>query len=80
MSTNKEQASWLASLLTGWGVKESWAKVIAGAVIGALIAAGLLTQSGCTVSASQSADGSWNYSGELVQPIIRDLELNTDKK
>lgn len=39
----KETHSWLAGLLTGWGVKESWAKLIAGAVVGALAAAGLLS-------------------------------------
>lgn len=41
----KETHSWLTGLLTGWGIKESWAKLIAGAVVGALAAAGLL--SGC---------------------------------
>ncbi len=45
-TTNKDKASWLAGLLSGWGIKESWAKIIAGAVIGALAAAGFLT--GCT--------------------------------
>ena len=34
--------SWLTSILTGWGIRESWAKLIAGAVIGALAAAGLM--------------------------------------
>lgn len=47
MSTNKEKYSWLTGLLTGWGIKQSWAKIIAGAVIGALCAAGILTVSGC---------------------------------
>lgn len=42
MNTNKEQHNWLTGLLTGWGIKESWAKLIAGAVIGACAAAGLL--------------------------------------
>jgi hypothetical protein len=42
MNTNKEQHNWLTGLLTGWGIKESWAKLIAGAVVGALAAAGLL--------------------------------------
>lgn len=79
MSTNKEHVSWLAGLLTGWGIKESWAKIIAGAIIGALAAAGLLAAEGCTVTASQGADGSWSYSGEMVQPIVRDLELYADK-
>ncbi len=39
----KETHGWLAGLLTGWGIKDSWAKLIAGAVVGALTAAGLLT-------------------------------------
>lgn len=52
-----EKVSWLESLLSGWGVKQSWAKIIAGAVIGALAAAGLLT-SGCTATVNQTqADG-----------------------
>ena len=37
-----ETHSWLTGLLTGWGIKESWAKLIAGAIIGACTAAGLL--------------------------------------
>jgi len=69
MSTNKEKASWLAGLLHGWGIRESWAKVIAGAVIGALCAAGLLSASGCTASVCQAADGSWQYSGIIVLPV-----------
>ena len=36
---NKDKAvSWLASLLTGWGIKESWAQYIAAAVVGAVAA------------------------------------------
>lgn len=84
-NSNKEKAesaiAWITSLLTGWGIKENWAKYIAAAVVGAAIAVSVMAGwTSCTVSASQSADGSWNYSGELVQPIIRELELNTDKK
>lgn len=44
---NKDKYTWLTSLLTGWGVKESWAKVLAGAIIGGLVAAGVLTVSSC---------------------------------
>ncbi len=43
MSTNDEKKNRLAALLTGWGMGETWAKVIAGAVMGALAAAGVLT-------------------------------------
>ncbi len=56
MNKNTETASWLAGLLTGWGVKESWAKIIAGAIIGALAAAGVLTSTGCQLSPSQMSD------------------------
>lgn len=56
MSTNKEKYSWLAGLLTGWGMKESWAKIIAGAIIGALAAVGVLTLDSCTpVQVKQAA-------------------------
>ena len=43
MSSNKEKYSWLTSLFTGWGLKETWAKLVAGAIIGALCACGFLT-------------------------------------
>lgn len=66
MNTNKEKHSWLTGLLTGWGIKESWAKVIAGMVIGALAAAGLLTS--CTACYSQSAAGDIQFSGTVVTP------------
>jgi hypothetical protein len=82
MSTNKEKASWLTGLLTGWGIKESWAKIIAGAVIGALVAAGVFTQSGCGVtgninlssdqggiSVSKAPDGSFIIS--TTPPVIQ---------
>lgn len=54
--SNKTKYTWLTSLLTGWGVKECWAKVIAGAVIGALCAAGVLALDGCRVAYKQTAD------------------------
>ena len=66
MSTNKEKYSWLAGLLTGWGIKESWAKVLAGAVIGALVAAGVLT--GCTASYTQSAAGDIAAKVTIIEP------------
>lgn len=43
---NKEQYTFLISLMKGWGIKESWAKIIAGMIIGGLVAAGFLTS--CT--------------------------------
>ena len=68
MSNNKEKYSWLTGLLTGWGINESWAKLIAGAVIGALCAAGVLTVSNCTASYTQTASGDIAFKGTIVQP------------
>lgn len=68
MSTNKQKLSWLTGLLTGWGIKESWAKIIAGAILGALAAVGLLTQSSCTASYTQSASGDIAATVTLVEP------------
>lgn len=46
MSNNEEKASWLVGLITGWGIKESWAKVLAGLLLGAASAIGLLASGG----------------------------------
>lgn len=91
MSTNeekKEQAvSWLTSLLTGWGIKQSWAQYIAAAVVGAVAAVLMMMQTSCTTTATQGADGSWSYVGELVVPVsafaedgIIVKELNGEEK
>lgn len=66
MSTNKQRVGWLAGLLSGWGIRESWAKVIAGALIGAAVAAGWLTS--CTASYEQTQDGV-HYAGCVVLPV-----------
>ena len=60
MNNKEEKYNWLKSLLTGWGIKESWAKLIAGAIIGAICA---FTMSSCTwdfksTSSSQQFDSS----------------------
>ena len=67
--SNKTKYTWLTSLLAGWGVKECWAKVIAGAVIGALCAAGVLALDGCTLSYKQSALGDIEFSNTVVLPV-----------
>lgn len=67
MKTNKEKAKWLTGLLTGWGISESWAKIIAGAIIGALIAAGALTATGCVTTYEQTADGI-HWQGAIIIP------------
>lgn len=67
MMNNKEKASWLAGLLSGWGIKESWAKIIAGAIIGAAAAAGLLAS--CKATYAQTADGALRYDGAIILPV-----------
>ena len=68
MSTNKQKLNWLTGLLTGWGIKESWAKLIAGAIIGALAALGVLSLDSCTASYTQSASGDIAATVTLVEP------------
>lgn len=65
MNNEKKAYSWLTGLLTGWGIRESWAKVLAGAIIGAAVAAGVLTLPGCSVEYTQNAEGI-RYSGTVV--------------
>jgi hypothetical protein len=60
MKDEKEKYQWLKALLTGWGIKESWAKLIAGAIIGAICA---FMMTSCTwdiksTSSSQNFDSS----------------------
>ena len=40
---NEQKFNFIKSLLSGWGFSESWAKLIAGAIIGALCACGFLS-------------------------------------
>lgn len=56
MTDNRNKVSWLTGILTGWGIKESWAKIIAGAIIGALAAAGYITVTGCGHSVDVTPD------------------------
>lgn len=71
MSKKVEKVNgWLVGLLTGWGLRESWAKIAAGAVIGALCAAGVLALDGCAVRYSQTASGDIEYTGRII-PVER---------
>lgn len=69
MKQTKNAHTWLTGMLTGWGLRESWAKLVAGAVVGALVAAGVLQLSGCSVDYTQNAAGI-EYHGAVV-PVER---------
>lgn len=62
-------SSFLVQLLTGWGIPGSLARIIAGALLGALSAICVLSQSGCLAEWTQSgADGgSWHGRLEFSQ-------------
>ena len=70
MKNIENKHTWLTGLLTGWGIKESWAKVLAGAVIGALCAAGLLCS--CSLHYKQNALGDKEFSATVVQPVAEE--------
>lgn len=81
MDTKEKQYGWLAGLLTGWGVKESWAKVIAGAIIGALAAAGLLSScSGATTAEQLNMIGALYEASTGQAPVYRVVKVEDVKK
>ena len=55
MSTEREKQTWLAGLLQGWGMKEVWAKVLAGALLGILGALGVLGSTSCSADTAAKA-------------------------
>ncbi|MGN0836204.1 MAG: hypothetical protein ACI4OS_02080 [Akkermansia sp.] len=66
----EKAAGWITGLLTGWGIPGTIARIVAGAIIGALATAAALGSSGCTASfKQQTAAGSVDYSHALVLPL-----------
>ncbi len=76
MNTEHEKKfNWLTSLFTNWGIKEIWAKVLAGIIVGILAAIGL---SGCSAGMtftvkSDHGEVTWTLDGENASqsaPVI----------
>ncbi len=72
-----DKTSWLVSFLEGFGVPSNWAKVIAGAIIGAVSAYIALTSSGCSLTyTTTDADGSsTSLSTTIEQPSVKVSDL-----
>lgn len=67
---NEEKAAnWLVKVLTGWGVPGTLARVIAGAIVGAVAGWYLATATGCTVSYTKLPDGTVRAQGAVVKPV-----------
>lgn len=69
-TTDRKKGDFLTALFTGWGVPGGLARIIAGAILGALSALWALSQTGCTAEWTQYPDGSSSWYGkvELAQP------------
>lgn len=65
----KKAAGFVTGLLTGWGVPANWARIITGAIIGAVAAVVAMTGTGCTAAYTQSAAGDISVTGCIVLPI-----------
>lgn len=65
----KKAAGWMTGLLTGWGIPGTIARIIAGAIVGAIATAAALTGTGCTASYKQTAAGDVDYSHALTLPL-----------
>lgn len=72
MTTNendkKQQAEgFISRLLTGWGIPGSVARILAGAIVGAVAAWVAFSQSACTTDYAQNAEG-LQFHGSIVLP------------
>ena len=65
---HEQKAGRLAGVLTGWGVPGSIARILAGAIIGALAAIAAMSQSGCTATLDVYPDGGRRFDGSFVLP------------
>ncbi len=65
----KEAAGFVTGLFTGWGVPANWARVIAGAIVGAMAAIVAMLGTGCTAVYKQTASGDIEYRGAVVIPV-----------
>ncbi len=66
----KKAVGFFNGLLTGWGVPANWARVIAGALAGALLALAASQVTGCTMSYSKAADGSVEYNSAFSPAAV----------
>ena len=65
-TTRKQEAEgFLSRLFTGWGIPGSVARILAGAIIGAVLAWLAIAQTACTASLSTTPDGSLQYRGSV---------------
>ena len=69
-ATDSKKGDLLTALFTGWGVPGGLARIIAGAILGALSALWALSQTGCTAEWPPCPYGSSIRCGEieLAQP------------
>lgn len=67
---NEEKAAnWLVKVLTGCGVSGTLARVLAGAIVGAVAGWYVATATGCTVSYTKLPDGTVQAHGAVVKPV-----------
>lgn len=65
----EKAAGWLTGLITGWGVPGTVAKVIAGAIVGAVAAWYVATCTGCTVDYTRAPDGAVRVQSGFIHPV-----------
>lgn len=71
----EQSVGFLTRLFTGWGVPGSVARILAGAVLGALSALWAVAQSGCTAEWRQEANGDVFWRGRVELPPARVLTI-----
>lgn len=66
----KTAGSKLFELLKSWGIPAVWAAAIIGAIYAALVALGVLSLPGCTVTMDIFPDGEQHWEGSVLLPPI----------
>lgn len=63
-----QKSRFLTALFTGWGIPGGLARILTGAILGALSALWALSQSGCTAEWSRFPDGGSSWHGRVEFP------------
>ena len=66
---SEKAAGFLTNLFTGWGIPGTIARILAGAIVGAVAGWYLATSTSCTVTYTKLPDGTVKAAGAVVRPV-----------
>lgn len=66
---SEKAAGFLTNLFTGWGIQGTIARILAGAIVGAVAGWYLATSTSCTVTYTKLPDGTVHATGAMEKPV-----------